>query len=385
MKNLITCLVVSSISGATFADTWTVDDDGKADFDNIQTAVDAASDGDEILVMPGTYTGTGNSVINTTGTQLRIYSSEGPETTIIDGEESRRGIECSSDETNETIFEGFTITRGTFVGSTGGGLYCKNASPVFINCTFENNTAGTNGGGAHCSNGAPTFNTCRFISNTASRGAGVNTFRSAVTFNECLFVGNQASAWGGGIYSYGTSSSGTALLLSDCTFEDNTSISGAGIYCNDASHVVSDCIFLHNIANDAGGGMFNNHSSNPIITNCSFRLNEALTDTGGGIRSVNGSNPGIGDSYFCSNYHNGGNIGGNIWGSYDDLGGNEELEQCPVCQGDVDGNGIVDVTDIIAMISAWGCTTCGAEDVNGDGIVEVNDIVILIGNWGPCE
>ncbi len=36
---------------------WTVDDDGKADFDNIQAAVDAASDGDEILVEPGTYTG----------------------------------------------------------------------------------------------------------------------------------------------------------------------------------------------------------------------------------------------------------------------------------------------------------------------------------------
>ncbi len=50
MKNLITCLVVCVLSGAAFADTWTVDDDGKADFDNIQAAVDAASDGDEIVV-----------------------------------------------------------------------------------------------------------------------------------------------------------------------------------------------------------------------------------------------------------------------------------------------------------------------------------------------
>ena len=33
--------------------TWAVDDDGKADFDNIQAAVDAASDGDELIVMPG--------------------------------------------------------------------------------------------------------------------------------------------------------------------------------------------------------------------------------------------------------------------------------------------------------------------------------------------
>jgi hypothetical protein len=28
MKNLITCLSVCVLSGATFADTWTVDDDG---------------------------------------------------------------------------------------------------------------------------------------------------------------------------------------------------------------------------------------------------------------------------------------------------------------------------------------------------------------------
>lgn len=43
MKNLITCLVVCALSGLTFAETWTVDDndDGKADFDNIQAAVDA--------------------------------------------------------------------------------------------------------------------------------------------------------------------------------------------------------------------------------------------------------------------------------------------------------------------------------------------------------
>ena len=47
MKNLITCLVVCVLSGVAFADTWTVDDDGKADFDNIQAAVDAASDSDD--------------------------------------------------------------------------------------------------------------------------------------------------------------------------------------------------------------------------------------------------------------------------------------------------------------------------------------------------
>jgi len=39
-------LISMFLTSTALADTWTVDDDGKADFDNIQAAVDAASDGD---------------------------------------------------------------------------------------------------------------------------------------------------------------------------------------------------------------------------------------------------------------------------------------------------------------------------------------------------
>ena len=60
------------ITSAALATTWTVNDDGKADFDNIQAAVDAASNGDEIIVMPGTYTGTGSEVVNMLGTWYHI-------------------------------------------------------------------------------------------------------------------------------------------------------------------------------------------------------------------------------------------------------------------------------------------------------------------------
>jgi len=36
-----TLLISIFLTSAALADTWTVDDDGKADFDNIQAAVDA--------------------------------------------------------------------------------------------------------------------------------------------------------------------------------------------------------------------------------------------------------------------------------------------------------------------------------------------------------
>ena len=64
MKNLITCLIICVLSNTALAEVWSVDDDGKADFDNIQAAVDAAGNGDEIVVMPGTYTGTGDQVVD---------------------------------------------------------------------------------------------------------------------------------------------------------------------------------------------------------------------------------------------------------------------------------------------------------------------------------
>ena len=59
-----TAFISMFLSSTALATTWTVDDNGKADFDNIQAAVDAASDGDEIIVMPGTYTGSGDEVVD---------------------------------------------------------------------------------------------------------------------------------------------------------------------------------------------------------------------------------------------------------------------------------------------------------------------------------
>ena len=56
MKSIMHIVLVLIISGSCIAETWTVDDDGKADFNNIQDAFDNANDGDEIVVMPGTYT-----------------------------------------------------------------------------------------------------------------------------------------------------------------------------------------------------------------------------------------------------------------------------------------------------------------------------------------
>lgn len=49
--------------------------------------------------------------------------------------------------------------------------------------------------------------------------------------------------------------------------------------------------------------------------------------------------------------------------------------------GDVDGDGIVGVTDLLAIIGAWGpCGGC-SEDLNNDGFVNVTDLLDVIANW----
>ena len=43
---------------------------------------------------------------------------------------------------------------------------------------------------------------------------------------------------------------------------------------------------------------------------------------------------------------------------------------------------VVNVTDLLAVMDAWGpCIACSA-DLNGDGIVDVIDLLEVVGNWG---
>jgi hypothetical protein len=59
-------------------------------------------------------------------------------------------------------------------------------------------------------------------------------------------------------------------------------------------------------------------------------------------------------------------------------------DEPPPCPADVNGNGVVDFADILAVIGAWGpCPGCAA-DVDGDDVVAFSDILAVIGGWGAC-
>ncbi len=49
--------------------------------------------------------------------------------------------------------------------------------------------------------------------------------------------------------------------------------------------------------------------------------------------------------------------------------------------GDLDGDGLVTIADLLELLANWGvCPGCPA-DLNGDGVVDILDLLILLGNW----
>lgn len=63
---------------------------------------------------------------------------------------------------------------------------------------------------------------------------------------------------------------------------------------------------------------------------------------------------------------------------------------CPACAGDINGNGTVNIDDLVAVITAWGvcfnpdiCNADIAPD-GGNNTVNIDDLVRVITTWGAC-
>lgn len=248
----------------------------------IQAGIDAATNGDTVLIADGTYTGTGNVDVNFDKDGVVIESVNGPEVCIIDCEQNARAFYIPYGPTEASIIRGLTIKNGHSNGAyplnCGGGILIYNSSPKIENCIFYFNWA--DAGGAV------------FID---------EPFQPSATIVDCKFLDNFGYIRGGAMCLV----DGAETEINNCIFTGNTAYDGIGgagggaISTHNAFPHIENCLFFNN-ESDEGGALHFDFNSVPSLQNCTIANNNAL-NLGGGIYLKSSYGPSATNSIIWNN------------------------------------------------------------------------------------
>jgi hypothetical protein len=229
----------------------------------IQSGIDAAVEGDTVLVTNGIYNVgcsvmPGQSLSNRViiAKDITICSVNGATETIIEGSGTNYygtagAMRCVY--ITNGILDGFTLRGGTSLSTTydlnryGGGVYSSGGmlkhcvisgnkayygggsyESVLYNCCVTGNVAVSSGGGSY----GGTLISILLTANMAADGGGS---RNGTLYNS-LLVNNTASSSGGGTYN---------SVLYNCTVSQNSAGNGCGIY-SDSTRYPFNCIIWNN-------------------------------------------------------------------------------------------------------------------------------------------
>jgi len=207
----------------------------------IQADINAAANGNTVLVAPGTYT----ENIDFEGKAITVTSSGGPSVTTIDGGANGSVVTFDTGEGPDSILSGFTIQNG-LVSFAGGGIQIGNASPTITGNTITGNRAPV-GLGIYINGGSP------LIQNN-------------------LITGNNSQAGDGG------EGGGGILISASNTTPGSPQVIGNTITNNSVA------------AGGNGGGISVNYFGNPTIRGNLIAGNTAWNDGGGlSIQNYNGA------------------------------------------------------------------------------------------------
>ncbi len=275
-------------------------------YDNIQSAIENASDGTIIWVAPGTYYEFG---IDFQGKAIQVMSIAMAGDTVINGENDGGGdapvVTFETEETNDAVLDGFTITNGS--SSLGGGISIFNASPTIRYCTISsnsairgggirvlgaapdntqavlsnilvsNNVAQTDGGGIYVKNASPILSNCVVWNNTAADGGGLYLEAAGGTLENTIVAYNQADNGGGIVIT--ESLSGQTIQMRYTAVTGNTATKGAGgglVFASGALATLENSVITNNVSSVSGGGA-HMESVTVDIGNCVFGNNDAVS------------------------------------------------------------------------------------------------------------
>lgn len=265
------------------------------EYQNIQSAIDSAADGDTILIADGTYSGVGNIGIHwdATARHLVIMSENGREHCIIDCLQEDRAFLLNQGQDRRDVIQGLSMTNGK-VNGAGGAINILSASPTIRDCLLANNHATgyhdnsySGGGGAIVIQyeSDPLIQGNIIRNNVADNLGGGLLFAehtSGVLENNVI-EGNMAlDHWGGGIALWNSASPfiiGNLIIHNSCSGFNGGR--GGGIYYgNSESVLVNNTIAFNATTGDEygdgyGGGISIDRWGSPVIINCIIWYNRS--------------------------------------------------------------------------------------------------------------
>lgn len=280
---VVPCVFVVLVSGSLLlAGTITVDPSGGGDFSAIQPALDAAADGDTVLVKPGEYViaeplrfNRLHDPANPASPPLKdvvLRSEGGAERTVLRGVEGINSVVLFHGKSWRSVLDGFTVTGG-YLGIRGQPMeFGSGAGATILRCVvrgyrasgifdhdgivFASAITGDGWTGVECSEAGPLLVACTISGNTeaglrvSDAGANPWVLHSSISGNP-----------GHGIYGDETSS----VRLVGCTLEDNA---GAAIVLDHSGGRLVNCVIASN-----GGGVYVSPESGVSLMNCTLTDN----------------------------------------------------------------------------------------------------------------
>jgi hypothetical protein len=232
-----------------------------ADSSTIQGGINGSSNGDTVLVQPGTYVENINfnghnivlgSLFLTTGDTSYIAQ------TIIDGDSAASVVTFESGEDSTSFICGFAIING--LSARGGGILCRNNSDPTIMFNYIIDNGADFGAGICCrDNSEPLINNNSIIGNSAQFGGGIYCLESSPRIGNNILIGNISSIVGGGIYCI---NNGDPYIINNTISGNFASNLGGGIYCSNSIPVIINTIFW---ADSSGAGGYE-ISGTPTVT-----------------------------------------------------------------------------------------------------------------------
>jgi hypothetical protein len=221
-------------------------------YTTIQSGINAAVNGDTVLVAPGTY----NENINFDGKAITVTSSGGAASTIIDGGQIAPAVTFNTGETSASTISGFTIQHGGSFTAGPGGIYLYMTTPAILN----NVITLSNCWGIYSNYSAPLIQNNTISATQDPKG-------------NCSFGGGAAIIVWGGINGYNSNGINSGVILGN-TIENNVESGledaggngGAGIALWGGTTLIMNNIIRNNASPGGSGGAINFvNSENTVV------------------------------------------------------------------------------------------------------------------------